>query len=197
MKKLIILLFLFSIVACGVNKSNNISSKAAGKLPDFSSQVINNQNNISRDTLPKESDLEPPWEIRYVVIADTSPDYFYLREKMFALHNSLGLEIDTLGREYNFKKNLIAVPGSEEEGDDAGHYLFRRYDSESLSLEYLCFYKQENEMKNPEYGGSKTIALMTGVFTEKKEAERSLIIIKNIEKNAFLLPAKLYMGCMH
>lgn len=43
----------------------------------------------------------------------------------------------------------------------------------------------------------KTIALVTGIYGTIQEAESALIPLKKIEKNAFILKADIYIGCMH
>jgi hypothetical protein len=38
---------------------------------------------------------------------------------------------------------------------------------------------------------------MAGIFETQHSADSVLAIIKPIEKNSFILKAKIYIGCMH
>ena len=76
----------------------------------------------------------------YIVVSDTSQNYFELRQKMLNLNEKLKTEIDTMGRGFNKKKNLICLPENDEDEIYAGDYFPRRYPSETLSLEYLIYY---------------------------------------------------------
>lgn len=125
----------------------------------------------------------------YFVIADTNSNYSILCHKMFNLQKQYHLTIDSLGRLYIKKKNLIALPENDEDELYAGQYFPRRYPSDFLSLEYLDFYAQKPS--------NKTIALMAGIFETKHSADSVLAIIKPIERNSFILKAKIYIGCMH
>ena len=44
----------------------------------------------------------------YIVVSDTSKDYYTLRNKMFQLGKNLVVEIDTMGRGFDTKKNRFA-----------------------------------------------------------------------------------------
>jgi len=79
----------------------------------------------------------------FVLVADTGKDYSSLRRKMFDLRNTLKISIDTMGRIYNKKKNLIALPDNDKDEIYAGEYFPRRFPSEKLSLEYLNFYQKQ------------------------------------------------------
>ncbi|MGD1842496.1 MAG: hypothetical protein ACFB0B_16630 [Thermonemataceae bacterium] len=129
----------------------------------------------------------------YVVIADTSNHYFTLKKQMFALHESLSIEIDTLGRGFNIHKNLICLPEDDEDELYAGSYFPRRYASNILSLEYLNFYTNEPEQQVSE----KTIVLVVLISGNLVEAQKRLRQITPYAKNAFIINTKLYQGCMH
>lgn len=125
----------------------------------------------------------------YVVIADTGLNYNFLFEKLGALSKNTTISIDLMGRNYDKKKNLIALPEDDEDEIYAGDYFPRRFPSEFLSLEYLDFY-QDN-------AGEKTIALVAGIFEEEKDAKNLLSRLKKFESKAFQLKSEMYIGCMH
>ncbi len=127
----------------------------------------------------------------YIVIADSSSNYFDLREKMFELSDKLQIEIDTMERGYDKYKNLICLPDNHDNEIYAGEYYPRRYPSEKLSLEYLDYYANG---KKPTGG---IIILIALISDEKKTAEEGLRKIKKYERNAFIFETKIYMGCMH
>jgi tetratricopeptide (TPR) repeat protein len=132
----------------------------------------------------------------FVVIADTGRNYFKLREKMFNLSNELKISIDTMGRGYIKKKNLIGLPENDDDPDYAGSYFPRRYFSDNLSLEYINYYTRKDfdyENKN----NQMTIAIVAGVIAKENEANKLLQKIKKIESRAFILKGVIYRGCMH
>ncbi|AOR27583.1 hypothetical protein FORMB_05300 [Formosa sp. Hel1_33_131] len=127
----------------------------------------------------------------YIVVSDTSQNYFELRQKMLNLNEKLKTEIDTMGRGFNKKKNLICLPENDEDEIYAGDYFPRRYPSETLSLEYLIYYTNG---KKPTEG---TIALVTIITDNKEKAEKKLAEVKKYSDRAFIVNSQIYMGCMH
>lgn len=127
----------------------------------------------------------------YIVIADTAQNYFQLRTKMFKLAEKLGVEIDTMGRGFNNLKKRIALPVDDEDEIYAGEYFPRRYPSNTLSLEYLGYYLPEGQMENT------TIALVSAITENEKDAENALKELKKYSKHAFLMKSRIYMGCIH
>ena len=125
----------------------------------------------------------------YIIIADTGSNYAKLNKKMFQLKDIMSLEIDTLGRYYNKKKNLIALPDNADDELYAGDYFSRRNPSESLSLEYLDAYKHGAKKKQ--------IALVSGIYEDQTSADSALLILKKTMSKAFKLKSHLYIGCMH
>ncbi len=125
----------------------------------------------------------------FIVIADTSKDYYFLDKEMFLLHKKMKLKIDTMERLYNKKKSLISLPENHEDEIYAGAYYPRRHPSEDLSLEYLNYYNGTS----PE----KTIALVAGIFGTQEEGDKVTSSIKTIMPNAHVLKAKVFIGCMH
>ncbi len=125
----------------------------------------------------------------FLVVIDTSINYYTLKKKMLKANKKLTIPIDTLGRYYNKTKNLIALPDNHSDEIYAGEYYPRRFPSENLSLEYLDFYQKNAK--------PKTIALVGGIYEKEEQADSLLTILKNTEKKAFKLKSKMYIGCMH
>ena len=127
----------------------------------------------------------------YIVVSDTSQNYFELRKKMFELSEHFKVEIDTMGRGFNKTKKLICLADNDEDEIYAGEYFPRRYPSETLSLEYFDFYT------TGEIPTERTIALVTIITENKEEAENKLAELKKYSDRAFIINSKIYMGCMH
>ena len=125
----------------------------------------------------------------FIVISDTGRDYYPLRNKMIALGDRLDILVDTMGRQYNAEKDLIALPENAEDEMYAGDYFPRRFPSEHFSLEYLNFYKENSN--------DKTIALVAGIYDNDRSADSALTVLRTIEGNSFKYKAKVYTGCMH
>lgn len=135
--------------------------------------------------------VDDQYMVAYVVIADTSQDYYDLRDKMLGLADKLQLDIDTMGRGYNKAKDLICLPDDHEDDIYAGDYFPRRYPTETLSLEYLNYYTDGNKPT----GG--TIALVVTITDKQEVAEATLARVKEHMSNAYIVKASIYMGCMH
>ncbi len=146
---------------------------------------------ISSTTLFAQEMPDDQYMDAYIVIADTSQDYYELRDKMFDLADILQLEIDTMGRGFDKSKNLICLPEDNEDEIYAGDYAPRRYPSDQLSLEYLAVY-----MDGAKPTG-ETIALVTTITDEKEKADKTLTKIKKYIPSAYIVQASLYMGCLH
>lgn len=146
---------------------------------------------IEAEQVAKQDSVKEDGEFAtyFIVIADTSKDYYFLDKELFALNKKLNLKIDTMERLYNKKKNLIALPENNADEIYAGTYYPRRHPSEHLSLEYLNYYNETS----PE----KTIALVAGIFGNKEEGDKVVSSIKSLMPNAYVLKAKVFIGCMH
>jgi hypothetical protein len=125
----------------------------------------------------------------YVVVVDTSDNYFNIRNLMFDVSQQLNMEIDTLERSYDVNKDLICLPDDHEDEIYAGDYFPRSYPSDGLSIEYLIIYNNNTS--------NKTFALISGIFEEESEAKNLLSNLKNIYKKSFLINTDLYIGSMH
>ena len=127
----------------------------------------------------------------FVLIADTSRNYYDLRSEMFVLSEKLDLQIDTMGRGFDEEQKLIALPHDDEDEIYAGDYLPRRSPSGTLSLEYLRVYTEGNASSDG------TIALIAAITPDRAEADQLLAKVRTLAKDAYILPSRIYMGCMH
>jgi hypothetical protein len=192
MKKLIYALFVLMLVSCNLTPSKNREDHSKG-----TPQIIDPEKNTKPgysmaalyDTSTSEEELEEETAAFYIVVADTSANYYSLRDQMLYLHKSLDIPIDTMGRFYNLSKDLICLPDNDKDELFAGDYLPRRFPSNSLSLEYLRFYQQK--------AGEKTIALVSGIYDSQSSADSVLSTIKVKGNKAFLIAANIYTGCIH
>jgi hypothetical protein len=125
----------------------------------------------------------------FIIVVDTSHDYYELRELMFDIYHKFSMEIDTMERGYDKTKDLICLPDDHEDEIYAGDYFPRRFPSEGLSLEYIIIYTNNSTHRN--------IGLLAGVFESEDEALRLLNKIKINYKKTFIINTDLYMGCMH
>jgi hypothetical protein len=124
----------------------------------------------------------------YLTIADTGKNYYKLRDEMYALHTSIPLKIDTMNRYYNKKEGIILRENDEDE-IYRGAYFPRRDAGIFLSLEYLDTYTRRS--------GKNTIALVAGFYETAKQANATLQKIKAKAPHAYVLRARVYVGCMH
>lgn len=128
----------------------------------------------------------------YVVIADTSQNYYELNSLMYELEKKLNLKVDTLGKTFNEKKNMICLPDEDEYQMYAGDYFPRRHSSDFLSLEYFDYYREANLRLE-----DKTIALVVLISSDETMAQKKLNKIKKNAKNAFIYEGKINIGCMN
>lgn len=186
MARYTLIIFLFSLASCEISstdKKNNVVDSI--KLISTSSS----QNTKTVDHTALEDSVNYDNATYFIVVADTSTDYYLLNKKMFDLNKQFTIPIDTMDRFYDKTKNLIALPNNHEDEIYAGDYFPRRFPSENLSLEYLNFYQK--------LAGEKTIALVTGIYETEKSADSALIILQKIETRAFKIKADIYVGCVH
>ncbi len=186
MKQYIFTVATVIMTACGTATSDNNRN-------DIQSNKIDTSAGLSTIVSTNKSEMEDSTDYDnatfFVVVADTSTDYYFLHKKMFDLNGQFNISIDTMGRFYNKTKNLIALPDDDEDELYAGDYFPRRFPSENLSLEYLDFYQKE--------AGDSTIALVTGIYESEKSADSALTILQKTEKKVFKIKADIYLGCMH
>ncbi|MGV3541453.1 MAG: hypothetical protein ACO1OQ_16675, partial [Rufibacter sp.] len=97
--------------------------------------------------LKEEEDEFLEYATYYVTIADTGQSYFPLRAEMVRLSKEMNLPVDTMGRYYDRKKDLIVLPEDDEDEVYAGDYFPRRNPDAFLSLEYLDLYQDKAKEK--------------------------------------------------
>lgn len=127
----------------------------------------------------------------WVLIGDTSQNYFALDAKMYLWAKQLNWGIDTMERYYNTKKKALVVSEKSEDEMYRGEYFPRRFGTETLSIEYLSTYSQ--------YTTANTFALVLGIYNSEAEAIKALNKCIKVSQTSYVyvLPTQLYMGCMH
>jgi len=182
MKITIIFLSLFCLFACDTKSNEN-------KKVTFSANPHDSISNVKTPVVLESKATGNEESVYFVIVADTSLNYFTLHKKMFELQRNFNFPIDTMGRYFNKDKNLIALPDNSEDEMYAGEYLPRRFPSSDLSLEYLKFYQSQ--------ANNKTIALVIGIYESEKEADSVLTVLHKVEKKVFKIKAKIYEDCIH
>jgi hypothetical protein len=141
---------------------------------------------VERDTITA-TEAEDEWLPRYVLVTDTGNNYFALQKQMVAQAHLNGLRIDSMGRFYDAKKNLIRLPDNSDDEIYAGDYFPRRDDNEYLSIEYLNTYKGDAK--------EKTMAVIAGIYISKSGADSAYARLN--DQKSFILKTDIYQGCMH
>lgn len=186
MIRLVYIVLIILITGC-VTKSGDKKVSEGGSAKMTSKQKL--ENTIPADSVVMEDTSKYDFATYYVIIADTSTNYYILDKEMLALNRKLKIPIDTMGRFYNKKKNLIALPDNDQDEIYAGDYFPRRFPSENLSLEYLAIYQNR--------AGEQTIALVTGIYESEKKADSALVALRKTEKKIFKIKTEMYVGCLH
>lgn len=186
LKRFIPIMSLAIIVACsnhptGAKRGGQIKASKASASPFLLTSSFYSNDSIIF--------LNEDYGNYFLVIVDTSSNYFQLYDKMVHIRQRFAMEIDTMGRYYNIQKNKIILPEDDEDEIYAGEYFPRRWPSEHLSLEYLNFYDDESN--------DATIALVAGIYENVSQADSLTELLKKSENNAFTLPSSIYIGCMH
>ncbi|MFM6984723.1 MAG: hypothetical protein ACKOXF_11370 [Chitinophagaceae bacterium] len=124
----------------------------------------------------------------FVVIADTSSNYYNLRNPMLIIAAKHGFTVDSMGRYYDAIKGII-LPADCGDEMYAGEYYPRRFEGSELSIEYYSWYTSKTS--------HATMAVVAGQFTDEYQALRQLKKLKLVYPSAFIKEAVLYNGCMH
>jgi hypothetical protein len=127
----------------------------------------------------------------HVVIADTSSDYYKLRAQMFELSKKLDFKIGTLGRGFDDEHKILCLPKDSDDDIYAGSYFPRRFSSESLSIEYLDYYR-DGGLHN-----SGSFALVCAITGNIEKAKKVKSKISPHSGMVFILPSRIYIDCMH
>jgi len=177
------------LCSCSPNKTKEDTTTAAATSKDYKPTFIVDKPKVIAPEVIDSLIPAEEYADYFVVVVDTGFNYAALRTQMFKISNELEIPIDTLGRTFDQKKNLIALPENDEDEIYAGDYFPRRSPGENLSLEYLDVYQKS--------ASKKRIAMLSGIYENKKTADSALKIIKRIAPKAFSLKANIYIGCMH
>jgi hypothetical protein len=124
-----------------------------------------------------------------VTIADTGRTYEALHRMMHLLASVLPAEIDTMGRYYDPVRDSILVPMDDEDELYAGQYYPRRFEGNTLSIEYLDQYDTT--------AAPGTMALVTGLWARDQQADSALQLLRMHMPRAYKVDALVYQGCMH
>jgi hypothetical protein len=179
MKRVFIVLCSLYLFGCRSDSPKNEASAMADSVALVGDTLLG----TDVESMPNE------YQTYYIVVADTSKNYFGLQKMMYTLEDKVFFEIDTMNRYYNAKKDLICLPDNDEDEIYAGDYFPRRSPSPTLSLEYLNFYKPE--------AGEKAIALVAGIYEGEGEANVRLADVLKFYKSAFVIKSDVFVGCMH
>lgn len=125
----------------------------------------------------------------FLVIADTSYDYYKILEESKKLSVDFSLDIDNLGRIYDPAADSILIPFNPEDVDYSRAYFLRRFPSSALSIEYLDAY-QTNSPQNK-------FALVAGIYKEEDECNKIAREMMNSYPNLYVLKTRIYLGCLH
>lgn len=127
----------------------------------------------------------------WVLIGDTSQNYYALDAEMYLWAGQLKWGIDTMERYYNKKNKALVVSEKSEDEIYRGEYFPRRFGTETLSIEYLSTYSKSTT--------ANTFALVLGIYDSEDEAIKALNKSIKVSQRSyvFVLPTQLYMGCMH
>lgn len=124
----------------------------------------------------------------YIIVADSSNDYYALKESMMIYSNSTGIEVDSMGRIYDYTSHTIKLPLDSPDEIYAGSFYPRRYPGNHLSIEPLSYYTNKNAVQ---FG---IIILITNSLDT---AETVLKLTKANFPRASIIRDDIYMGCMH
>lgn len=166
--------------------------------------VVGNKNKIGVSNAPSnavdsaivQTDSAMAYQMYYVVVVDTSKNYFLLKNKMIALSKTMHIKIDMLDRTFNKKRNLISLPKNAQGGIYAGQYFPRRHGNDFLSLEYIDYYTGASTF-SLDIGKNRTIGLVVGLYSQKVDADSMVSILQHKKEKAFIIEANIYVGCMH
>ena len=173
---------IFILVSC----TNNSVQNAPHKL-DSNCALLPNPAMEKLDSM-SDGDHDEMQEV-WVLVGDTSRNYFELDAVMYLWSGQLNWGIDTLERYYNREKKVLVVSDKSEDEIYRGEYFPRRFGTETLSIEYLNTYTK--------FTTANTFALVLGIYDSDAEAKKALNKSSKVSQRAFVLPSYLYMGCMH
>ena len=150
------------------------------------------QTKLLSDTNEIKDYIEESSIDQYLVIAGTSKDFHALELFAKDLSKKSGVVYDDLGRIY--KDSCLVWPDSISDELYRGCYVFRRWETNAITLELniqgVCYHPYDDKEK-------PALIIVAGMFSNKKEANERLALIKKYVPTAYLLKKEVYMGCMH
>ena len=127
---------------------------------------------------------------RYIVIAGTSSDFKALDNSAKQISTKTAIVYDN-GVEIYDKDDGMIIPKDTIKYDfEAGQSMPRRYDENKISIEMMHFYSDNGALDDT----SKMI-IVTGIFGNKKDAQKQLTLIQKAIPSAYIKKTQLYMGC--
>ncbi|HOS48742.1 MAG TPA: hypothetical protein PLG57_08905 [Bacteroidia bacterium] len=177
-----VILLLFILAGCGESNSPKTGISEPIQKVDSIVKLDSSVNSV-------DSSIYQDYTNYWVVIADTGLKYDRLLNQMLVLNDKVKLPIDSMGRFYNRKKDLIALPDNDEDEIYAGDYYPRRFESDYLSIEYLKYYTSASQ--------EKMMSIVAGIFIDESSADSVLTQIRNYKSSAYKIQANLYTGCIH
>lgn len=175
---------LFCILFCSCHQISKEPVKVNTNTTNDSISTLYYGDTTLMDT-SKTDDLE----LSYIVVADTSLDYYYLMNEAINYSKNTDEKLDSMGRYFDSKMQKIVLPMDSEDEIYRGEYYPRRYVEEYFSVEYMSTYYNQS---NP-----KLMATVAGIYDSAKEAQNRLNKIKSQFPKAFYFKSLIYIGCMH
>lgn len=137
---------------------------------------------------PSDEEMVP----YYVVFAGASTNFIALDSTAQKISAATGINYENT-LVYDAKRGMI-VPDTSSDEMYAGSYFPRRYAEGRISIEMVWYYAGSAE---PDSAAAKTMCIITGIYSGKKEAAASLVKVKKLVPDAYMKKIKLYQGCMH
>jgi hypothetical protein len=175
-------LFSLLLVSCYQNPKSSVKSNKP--VVKDSSYAI-----LYGDTTLVDTSQTDELELSFVVVADTSFDYYKLMNEAILYATKNNDKLDSMGRYFDAKQQKILLPMDSEDEICQGEYYPRRYAEEYFSVEYMSTYFDQSH--------PKLMAAVAGIYSTAEEAQKRRDKIKTQFPNAFYFKSLLYVGCMH
>lgn len=161
-------------------KSTNVDSINSGSV-----------NENGAEATPEGETKNEDYETAFVIVLDTSDQFYKMYDLAKATSEKFQLEFDTIERTYFPETNIWGVSQSSSDEIYRGQYFPRRKGDEKdkLSLEYMYWYDKKSN--------DKKLMLVSNVFSFSMDAEQSVAAWRKSFPQAFILQCEMYMGCMH
>ncbi|MBL7883628.1 MAG: hypothetical protein JNL69_06140 [Bacteroidia bacterium] len=189
MKNVLIIINIFIFIISCSNSKNKINSN---EINANDSIYQSQENYIS----------ESEYELNYVVSVANGYNYDSLRQIAIQASDFLKFNFDTLSRYYNTEKKKIILHENDIDDMWAGEYYLRRSGENIVSIEMQTAYIDTLTIKDKIaterfYSDTLKMFVFATMYTNKKQADSLLKILKPKYKQASIIPTEIYMGCMH